>query len=163
MAKSMSRRLVGLSGSAITAIYLAGYLATRGADTSLTAGTAVAQTVMNVSGAPSAAAPLVLSTQATSSTSAASSGYTDGTYSGTGSSRFGNVYVSVTVQGGRIANVAITRVDTSFPASRIASLPGQVLARQSAQVDKVTGATYSSQAFKQAVQQALSQAGTAPA
>jgi uncharacterized protein with FMN-binding domain len=66
--------------------------------------------------------------------------------------------VAVTIQGGRIANVALTQVTTQYPASRIAALPGQVVARQSAQVDRVSGATYSTQAFQQAVQQALGKA-----
>jgi uncharacterized protein with FMN-binding domain len=41
----------------------------------------------------------------------------------------------------------------------IAGLPSQVVQRQSAQVDIVSRATYSSEAFKDAVAQALSQAG----
>ena len=87
--------------------------------------------------------------------------YADGTYSGTGTSRFGNVTVSVTVSGGKITNVQITKVTTSFPESRIASLPAAVVASQSASVNVVSGATYSSTAFEQAVQQALSQAQAA--
>jgi uncharacterized protein with FMN-binding domain len=86
--------------------------------------------------------------------------YRDGTYQGRGTSRRGDVGVSVTIQGGRITNVAITQITTQYPASRIAALPGQVVARQSAQVDRITGATYSVQAFQQAVQQALAQART---
>jgi uncharacterized protein with FMN-binding domain len=66
--------------------------------------------------------------------------------------------VSVNVSGGQIANVQITRVTTSYPVSRIASLPAAVIKAQSASVNAVSGATYSSQAFKQAVQQALAQA-----
>jgi uncharacterized protein with FMN-binding domain len=68
------------------------------------------------------------------------------------------VEVSVTVQGGRIANVVLTRVTTKYPASRIASLPGEVISRQTAQVDNVSGATASAQAFRSAVQQALAKA-----
>jgi uncharacterized protein with FMN-binding domain len=84
--------------------------------------------------------------------------YKDGAYSGTGSSRFGTVSVSVNIAGGQIANVQISRVTTSYPVSRIASLPSAVVKAQSANVNVISGATYSSQAFKQAVQQALSQA-----
>jgi uncharacterized protein with FMN-binding domain len=118
-------------------------------------------------GAPGApAAPASPSTPQTntpstpSSTTAAStsSSYRDGTYSGTGTSRFGTVSVSVNVSGGQIANVQITRVTTSYPVSRIASLPNAVVKAQSANVNVISGATYSSQAFKQAVQQALTQA-----
>jgi uncharacterized protein with FMN-binding domain len=86
------------------------------------------------------------------------SGYADGTYAATGTSRFGNVTVAVTTAAGKISNVQITQVTTKFPVSRIASLPSQVTQNQTANVNVVTGATYSSQAFKQAVQQALSQA-----
>jgi uncharacterized protein with FMN-binding domain len=91
-------------------------------------------------------------------TTAAKSGYKDGTFTGAGTSRRGGFEVAVTVQGGRITNVALTRVTTQYPASRIAGLPAQVVARQSAQVDRVSGATYSVQAFQQAVQEALAQA-----
>jgi uncharacterized protein with FMN-binding domain len=92
---------------------------------------------------------------------AATAAYQDGTYAGAGTSRFGNVEVAVTVQGGRIANVALTRVTTKYPASRIAALPGQVVSRQSAQIDNVSGATASAQAFRSAVQQALGKAAAA--
>jgi uncharacterized protein with FMN-binding domain len=113
-----------------------------------------------------AATPVATSTPAatataTAATAASTSTSADGTYSATGSSRFGNVGVSVTISGGKITNVQITRVTTSFPVSRIASLPGQVIQNQTANVNVVTGATYSSQAFKQAVQQALAQAPAA--
>ena len=83
----------------------------------------------------------------------------DGTYTGTGSSRRGDVWVSVQVQGGRISTVAITRSTLQYPLRDIAGLPAQVVQRQSAQVDIVSRATYSSQAFRTAVSQALSKAG----
>jgi uncharacterized protein with FMN-binding domain len=84
--------------------------------------------------------------------------YKDGTYTGSGTSRRGGVDVQLTIQDSRITNVTITRVTTQYPVSRIASLPAEVIARQSAQVDRISGATYSVQAFQQAVQQALSSA-----
>jgi uncharacterized protein with FMN-binding domain len=84
--------------------------------------------------------------------------YKDGTFSGTGTSRRGNVTVAVTIAGGRITNVSLTKVATEYPASAIASLPAQVVATQSAQVNGVSGATYSAQAFRSAVQAALQQA-----
>jgi len=153
-----------MSTSAIAAIYLAGYLATRGADAGL-AGTEVAPAtaIAAVPAAPSSAVPLTVQQPASvAQTTAPGTAvtYRDGTYQGQGSSRRGDVGVSVTIQGGRITNVAITQITTQYPASRIAALPGQVVARQSAQVDRITGATYSVQAFQQAVQQALAQART---
>ena len=145
MAKKLPRRLVALSASAVAAVYFAGLLSTR----------AVAD------GATTVSAPTLASTPIATATSVASVAYADGTFSGTGSSRFGNVTVSVTTAAGRITNVQITRVTTSYPVSRIASLPAQVVQSQSATINSVSGATYSSQAFKQAVQAALSQALTA--
>ncbi len=88
----------------------------------------------------------------------AQSGLKDGTFTGQGSSRRGDVWVSVDVQAGRIANVTITRSTLQYPLRDIAGLPSQVVQRQTAQVDIVSRATYSSQAFRQAVSQALSKA-----
>lgn len=110
--------------------------------------------------ASASATPLATSTPVPTAppTTSGASSYANGTYSATGTSRFGTVSVSVTTAGGKLTNVQITRVTTSYPVSRIASLPAQVIQNQSANVNVVTGATYSSQAFKQAVQQALAQA-----
>jgi len=143
----MPRRLVALSSSAIAAIYFAGFAATRAAD----AGVA--------SGATTVPTSATTTTAASSSSGAPTvSPYKDGTYTGTGTSRRGNVTVSVTISGGRISAVNLTKVATEYPASAIASLPAQVVATQSAQVNGTSGATYSAQAFRGAVQAALQQA-----
>ncbi len=105
-----------------------------------------------------AAPPVARTTPTPAPAKSPASAYKDGTYTGVGQSRRGGVQVSLTVQGGRIASVTITRVSTEYPASDIAPLPREVVTRQSAQVDMVSGATYSSIAFRGAVQQALSQA-----
>ncbi|MBV9545334.1 MAG: FMN-binding protein, partial [Chloroflexi bacterium] len=153
-------------------IYFAGFVATRSADAGMAGASAasaasVAPTISSTTAAAtsstSLATPVVgASAQptATSTSSAASTtvAYKDGTYTGSGTSRRGGVNVSVTVQNGQISNVQITSVSTEYPVSRIASLPAQVIAKQSAQVNTISGATYSTQAFVQAVQQALSKA-----
>jgi uncharacterized protein with FMN-binding domain len=69
------------------------------------------------------------------------------------------VVVNVVVQSGRIATVTITQSSLQYPLRDIAGLPAQVVQRQSAKVDTVSRATYSSQAFQGAVAQALSKAG----
>ena len=180
MAKKMPARLVALSASAVAAIYLAGLVSTQPAADSVTVASAGANTAGVASSAPiliaavaATATPMVAPTgvpttaatpppaataTATTSTAASPSTYANGTFSGSGTSRFGNVNVSVSVSNGKIANAQITSVTTKYPASRIASLPGQVVQNQTANVNLVTGATSSSQAFKQAVQQALAQA-----
>ena len=152
MARKMPRRLVALSSSAIAAIYFAGFVATRSADAG----------IPTTSAADPNSTPQPAATQTATATTTPSppivSPYRDGTYSGTGTSRRGNVTVSVTVAGGKISNVSITSVTTQYPVSRISTLPGQVVSRQSAQVDNVSGATYSAQAFRLAVQAALAAA-----
>lgn len=82
----------------------------------------------------------------------------DGTYSGSGMGRRGGVNVSVTIANGKIVAAAITSLTIHYPHNVINSLPPQVVAKQSSQVDLVSGATDSSLAFRQAVAQALSKA-----
>jgi uncharacterized protein with FMN-binding domain len=165
----MHRGLVALSASAVAAIYLAGYTRTQPADaiidatpTLIALATATPlPTASPVISRPRTAptAPTVLTVPtATQAPSASTAAYKDGTYSGQGQSRRGNVWVSVTIQGGHIDAVSITRSTLQYPVRDIAGLPGQVVQRQSGQVDIVSGATYSSQAFRSAVSQALSQA-----
>ena len=187
MARKLSGRLVALSASAVATIYVAGLFSTRAGADRLAAASADADPTLVVptptavvtttpanptstspavlgaaapstpTSAPSPTATTTSSGAATSSTSA----YADGTYSGTGTSRFGNVSVSVAIAGGKISNVQITAATTKYPVSRIATLPGKVVQGQTASVSSVSGATYSSQAFKLAVQQALAAAAAA--
>jgi uncharacterized protein with FMN-binding domain len=164
MARKMPRRMVAMSASAIATIYAAGFALTRSADTALgiaasasrVSTTAVAQAQTN----PTPTVVVGASGATASASTATTSAYKDGTYSGQGTSRRGGIGVTVTVQGGVITNVQITSVNTEYPVSRIASLPSAVVKQQTASVNVISGATYSSQAFKQAVQQALSQAAT---
>ena len=133
----MPRGLVALSASAVAVIYTAGYLRTQGADSAISSALLVPTSVPTAIGVPS---------------------LKDGTYNGQGTSRRGDVWVSVQVQGGRIANVSITRSTLQYPLRDIAGLPSEVVQRQSAQVDIVSRATYSSMAFQGAVLQALASA-----
>ncbi|RYL94821.1 FMN-binding protein [Sporolactobacillus sp. THM7-4] len=93
-----------------------------------------------------------------SSTAKNQSGYKDGSYTGSGMNRIGSVSVSVTIRNGKIASVQITDCTTSYPQSEIDQLPSQVKSRQSANVDNVSGATESTDDFRTAVLNALSQA-----
>jgi uncharacterized protein with FMN-binding domain len=66
--------------------------------------------------------------------------------------------VAVTVRGGRVKSVEITDSTTVFPPNAVSPLVPEVMARQSANLDIVSGATGSSQAFQGAVQAALGRA-----
>jgi uncharacterized protein with FMN-binding domain len=85
-------------------------------------------------------------------------GLRDGTFLGWGSSRHGDIQAAVEVRGGRIISATITQCQTRYPCSRIAVLPPEVVTRQSSQVDFVSRATDSTNAFYYAVVNALSQA-----
>ena len=84
--------------------------------------------------------------------------YKDGVYLGRGTSRHGDIEAMVEIRDGRIANAVISQCLTRYSCSWIAVLVPQVVARQSAEVDYVSGATVSSDAFYYAVTQALAQA-----
>ncbi|MEZ5318905.1 MAG: FMN-binding protein [Vicinamibacterales bacterium] len=84
--------------------------------------------------------------------------YKDGTYTGWGTSRHGDIQATVVIEGGRIASAKISECWTRYPCSWIAKLPPQVAERQSPEVDFVSGATQSTNAFYYAVIQALAKA-----
>jgi uncharacterized protein with FMN-binding domain len=137
MAKKASRKLVALSSAAILAAYAAGYARTQ----------PVADLIARGEGP---GVSLLDPVQAAS--------YHDGTYTATGRGPFGDVTVALTLRRHRIVSVRITACTTTYPPLWIAGLPAQVLARQSADVDVVSGATWSTAAFHDAVLQALAQA-----
>jgi uncharacterized protein with FMN-binding domain len=82
----------------------------------------------------------------------------DGTYLGWGTSRHGDIQASVVIEGGRIASATIAQCWTRYSCSVIANLPPQVAQRQSPEVDFVSGATQSANAFYYGVVDALSKA-----
>jgi uncharacterized protein with FMN-binding domain len=82
----------------------------------------------------------------------------DGTYTGWGYSRHGNIEAAVVIEGGRIASATISQCRTRYSCSVIDQLPPQVAKRQSPDVDYVSGATQSADAFYGAVVEALSKA-----
>jgi uncharacterized protein with FMN-binding domain len=89
---------------------------------------------------------------------AAASVLKDGTYLRWGSCRHGDIQAQVVVAAGRIASASINQCWTRYPCSWISMLPGQVVARQSQNVDYVSGATESTNAFYDAIVEALAKA-----
>ncbi len=84
--------------------------------------------------------------------------YKDGTFTGWGTSRHGDIQAQVIIADGRITSATIAQCMTRWPCSWIEALPGQVVARQSPETDYVSGATQSTNAFYYAVVQALGKA-----
>lgn len=86
---------------------------------------------------------------------------TPGTYEGTAAGMRGDLTVSVTVDETHILSVEVTNTVDSpvISDAAIDIVPGQIVEHQSVQVDNVTGATMTSLAIKNAVTNALKQAG----
>jgi uncharacterized protein with FMN-binding domain len=82
----------------------------------------------------------------------------DGTYYGWGTSRHGDIQAEVVIEGGRIASATIAQCRTRYSCSVIDRLPPQVAMRQSPEVDYVSRATQSTNAFYYAVVEALGKA-----
>ena len=82
----------------------------------------------------------------------------DGTFYGWGTSRHGDIQAAVIIKDGRIANALISQCLTQYSCSWIVALPPQVVGRQGPEVDYVSGATQSTNAFYYAVMQALQRA-----
>ena len=111
------------------------------------------------------AAPTATPTPTQDTTTAATSGYTDGTVTGdTISTRFGDVQVQVTISGGVITDVTALQLPSrdghSARISQAAEpiLRQEALTAQSANIDLLSGATYTSDAYAQSLQSALDQA-----
>jgi uncharacterized protein with FMN-binding domain len=84
--------------------------------------------------------------------------YKDGTFFAWGTCRHGDLRVAVTIQRGRITAAEIAECETRYPCTWIEKAPGQVVDRQSIDVDNVSGATESIKAFQDAVYFALAKA-----
>lgn len=92
-------------------------------------------------------------------------GYRDGVYTGGVADAFyGNVQVQVAISGGKITGVQFLNYPHDRSTSRMINsqamplLQSEVITAQSGNVDIVTGATATSEAFLQSVQSALAQA-----
>jgi uncharacterized protein with FMN-binding domain len=105
------------------------------------------------------------SSQAAGTTTTASSGYADGTYTGSGLEfMYGTVQVEAVIEGGQITEIQFL----SIPSGRRESdeingratpiLKQEAIAAQSAHVQVVSGATLTSRAFMESLQSALDQA-----
>ncbi|MGG1516969.1 FMN-binding protein [Paenibacillus oryzisoli] len=139
MAK-MDTKWVLLCTTAIGAIYAAGYYSTE------TQGNLQAPSTVNQNHVESTSDIQIKSK------------YKNGTFYGTGSNRRGEIQVAVTLKNDKIIDVEISNFGMHYSERDVVDLPQEVVHLQSAQVTNVSGATYSTQAFKDAVQNALAQA-----
>ena len=107
-----------------------------------------------------AAAPPAQGPQAQGGSTGGSSG--GKTYAGSeAQTRWGPVQVSITVSGGKVTDVAVptypngNRRDVEINAQALPVLRQETLDRQSADIDAVSGATVTSDGYKESLQSAL--------
>ena len=89
-----------------------------------------------------------------------------GTYTGSAAdTMYGPVQVSITVSGGKLKDVTVLQVpdsgryESEIVADALPILHSEALAAQSANIDIVSGATFTSQGYAQSLQSALDKAG----
>lgn len=131
----------------------AGSQASAASSSSAAAGSGAAETPQAAASASSAAS--------STAPAASASQYKDGTYQGSGSGyRGGTTTVSVTVSSGKITDISVVSTgDTPQFFERAYSVVTQsIISSQTAGVDAVSGATYSSNGIMQAVAAALGKA-----
>jgi uncharacterized protein with FMN-binding domain len=108
------------------------------------------------------AAPVVTPTAHPSTPAPTKSSGPSGTFTGpTENTQYGEVQVSIAVSGGKItnANGSLPQGGDSIAQNAISQLNQEVLTAQSANIQAVSGATYTSQGYIGSLQQAVNQAG----
>ncbi|MEV6639373.1 FMN-binding protein [Amycolatopsis sp. NPDC051371] len=106
--------------------------------------------------------PLGGGTQRTRTTSPATPGSASGTFTGSAAdTRYGPVQVQITVAGGEITDAQAVQVpqesgrDVRINSAAVPQLNQETLQAQSAQIDTVSGATYTSEGYQQSLQSAI--------
>lgn len=86
--------------------------------------------------------------------------YKDGSYTGSGTGRGGQMNVTVTIENGKIANIVVdSHAESSdIGAPALDKLIQSAIASNSTEIDGASGATMTSDGFREAVAQALSKA-----
>jgi uncharacterized protein with FMN-binding domain len=105
------------------------------------------------------------SSAAPASPGAAAGAGASGTFTGTAAdTQYGPVQVRIVVSGGRITDAQAVQVpnesgrDVRINSAAVPTLVQETLQAQSAQIDTVSGATYTSEGYTQSLQSALDQA-----
>ncbi|OZB82188.1 MAG: FMN-binding protein [Microbacterium sp. 14-71-5] len=105
------------------------------------------------------------SSSGSTGSSTTSSGLKDGSFTGQAvDTRYGAVQVAITVSGGQITDVSVPqypnteRRDEQINAQAIPILVSETKSAQSAQIDMVSGATFTSDGYTRSLQSAIDQA-----
>jgi uncharacterized protein with FMN-binding domain len=158
----LSGSIIAISSAAIVAVYTLGRSNTSAVSDQLMvdAPTAAASAVSSapVAGAVRAAPTVTPSANRSQPTPTPAESYKDGTYTGSGNSRHGGMQVKVVIKDGKMTSANVSSCSTRYPCSDINPLIGLAVSKQSVPANHVSGATDSSQAYRQALTSALKQA-----
>jgi uncharacterized protein with FMN-binding domain len=152
--KKMDKKWVLLCSTAIAAVYSAGYYTTESQAAVQPIQQHIVSNLQTNNDSLNGTGKKVVNSQKNKL-------YKDGTFTGSGWNRRGSIGVQVTIKNDKIKDVEISDFAMHYSESDVVGLPDEVLKKQNAQVMNVSGATYSTQAFQDAVQEALDQARNA--
>lgn len=169
-ARGSRRTALGLS--AVSTLGLAGWMyqnaqvpiatATPIADTASSTATAAPATSAASTASTASTGAATASTTTTRATTSSSTGLADGTFKGsTVSTKYGPLQATITVSGGRITAVTVPttpandRKSVAINASAVPRLVQATLTAQSSKVSNVSGATYTSTAYRTSLQAAI--------
>jgi uncharacterized protein with FMN-binding domain len=144
----LSSGIIAMSTAAIVAVYALGRSNTSAVSGQLTADPSSA----------AASIPGVQDAGAGSASSLSNVTYKDGTYTGSGNSRHGGMRVAVVIKDGKIVSANVASCSTRYPCSDVNPLIRAAISKQGVPASHVSGATDSSQAYRQALTNALKQA-----
>ena len=135
---------------------------TKATTTSVTTAAPATDATSTQSTASTATSTATSATTSATSSSTANSNYKDGSYNGSSAATpYGDVQVAIVVSGGKITNVTFLALpNDDNHSARISdqvspTLKAQTLSAQSASIDGVSGATYTSEGYVQSLQSAI--------
>ena len=129
-------------------------------------GTTSAGTTTPQSGTAQNTTPSSSPTPSAGATTKSGSGAKNGTFTGAAeNTEYGPVQVQATISGGKLTNVTVLQVpdrggyEDQIVQIALPQLKSEALSAQSANIDTVSGATFTSQGYAESLQSALDQAG----
>jgi uncharacterized protein with FMN-binding domain len=159
----MKRAPLVLTGTACGLVAVIGYH-TAVPQASASTSSSSAATTLDVGGTSTATTTSSSTGAASTRTTRTTSSATETAGSAVGSDvqyQYGDIELKVTMTGGRITDVTVVKEDITDPHSQqideyaLPELRSQAISAQSAQLDGVSGASYTSAAYEQSLQSAL--------
>ena len=150
----LSGGIIAVSSAAIVAVYALGRANSSAVSNQPMVHAPAAATSVTPSAAPTAAA----SSSPSQPTSTPTATYKDGSYPGSGDSRHGGMDVTVVIKDGKITSANVVSCSTRYSCSDVDPLVSEAVSTQGVLVHYISGATDSSDAYNQALLNALAQA-----